>query len=237
MARPKKAKEVTIPDSVFSLEPIKKNKCGTAVYKDNPFITPDKFCVPVKDKYEILAGNLELTDKETEDSLGLGVVSKVKRVDTDQFVKLYSANIAQLFDLPGTAQRVMIAVILAMQDQAKDKSEIFLSYQASLEYYKSINYDKIPSMRIFSRGINILIEEKFLAAHWLGKGWYWINPNLIFNGSRVVFAEVYIDKRREERQHEHRKIFNSQNTSKEFDEEEFFNSLTPELQEAYIKKK
>ena len=197
MARPRRTKEITISESIKSIEPYDTTSQGRGIYGDNPFITASKFAVVVGKKSEVVGQDLTITDKKAEE-IASGVVVRMKQVDTEQFVKIYSKNISIFFELSTTAQKVLISVILAVQEQSKDKAEIFLSYQQAIRYYNSINYEKIPSRNNFSRGINQLIDAEFIANHWRRAGWYWINPNILFNGDRIAFMELYRLKRKKE---------------------------------------
>lgn len=199
MARPRKIREITIPESIKSIEPMKTTPSGKGIYQDNPFILTNKFSVIVSNKNEVIGKDLTISDKDS-DQISAGAVVRQKRVDTELFVKFYSKNVATFFELTGTAQKVLIAVILAVQDQAKNKAEIYLSYQQALMYYNSINYEKLPSKIIFSRGISQLIDAEFIANHWRKQGWYWTNPNILFYGDRLAFIDLYIHQRKEEMQ-------------------------------------
>lgn len=197
MARPKKTSEVTIPDSIYSLSPIGTSR-GKDIFQDNPFISPERFVVKVRNDLSLVAGGLSITDKDS-DEVAVGVIGKIQLVDTEEFIKLYTRNVAVLFDLNSTAQKALISVFYAVQTQSKDQAHIFLSYSEAVKYYKELGFQKIPSNPSFSRGILQLIKMGFLAAHYRGEGWYWFNPNLIFNGDRVRFVNEYKIKRKEER--------------------------------------
>jgi DNA-binding GntR family transcriptional regulator len=45
------------------------------------------------------------------------------------------------------------------------------------------------SIATFKRGINELENAKIIAKT-IRKGWYFINPNFIFNGDRIAFTTV-----------------------------------------------
>lgn len=196
MARPKKTSEITIPDSIYSLSPTTTIK-GKPAYKDNPFILPDKFFIQVREDLSIVGGGLSIEDKEKSE-VSTGVIAKIQKVDTEQFIKLYTKNVGLLFDISPTAQRALIAVFYAVQIEAKDKAHIFLTYNVAVEYYQKIGFQKIPSHSSFASGIRQLISMGFLAVHYWGDGWYWFNPNLIFNGDRIRFVTEYQLKRQNE---------------------------------------
>jgi hypothetical protein len=50
------------------------------------------------------------------------------------------------------------------------------------------------SRRTFSRGMAELIDKKFIAAM-PAVGWYWVNPDFIWNGDRLAFVKEYRKKK------------------------------------------
>lgn len=198
MSRKPKTKEVTIPDTMSMIKPIGKTK-SRDVYKANPFVAASQgFCIRVRKNMTLIAGGLQITDQEGED-VNAGVIGKIEEVDTEEFVKLYTKNVGVLFDLSSRAQKALVAVFCAVQS-FKDQAHIFLPYHKAVEYYEKLGINKIPSRTTFTMGITDLIRMSFLAAHYDGEGWYWINPNLIFNGDRVRFVTEYKIKAKTENQ-------------------------------------
>lgn len=195
MSNPRKIKEITIPDNQSMIQPI--GKIGSRdIYKDNPFIAASSgFSVHVRKNMTLVAGGLEIKDQEGGD-VNAGLIGKIEEVDSEEFVKLYTRNVGVLFELSSRAQKALVAVFCAVQKH-KDQAHIFLPYHFAVEYYEQLGISKIPSRTTFSTGITDLIKMSFLAAHYAGEGWYWINPNLIFNGNRVRFVTEYRIKAKE----------------------------------------
>lgn len=194
MAR--KTKEITIPDSISSIEPVSKRR-SMDIYRDNPFINASGgFCITVRNDMTLVAGGLQITDNSGDD-VAAGVIGKIQTVDTEQFIKLYTKNVGLLFDLPSAAQKVLVGIFCAVQ-KSKDSAEIYLPYHLAKEIYEGLKIENIPSSATFFRGISYLIKAGFIAGSYKGEGWYWINPALIFNGDRVRFVTEYRLKRKEE---------------------------------------
>jgi len=195
--RPKK-REIVIPDSVLSLQPVKIVK-GAKIYQDNPFITANNFSVQTRDKSLIVAGGLQIKDDKDEE-VSAGIVGKIQEVDEERFIKLYASGVASLFELSSAAQKTLQAVICAIQDTSKDIAHVYINYYVACEYYKALNFpeNKIPQEKTFFSGIAELIKMKFLAKNIRGQGWYWFNPALLFNGNRVTFITQYVRKRKKE---------------------------------------
>lgn len=198
MPRRPKTQEITIPDTPSMIQPI--GKIGSRdIYKANPFICASSgFAIHVRKNLTLVAKGLEIKDQEGED-VNAGVIGKIEEVDNEEFIKLYTKNVGVLFDLSSRAQKALIAVFCAVQ-KSKDQAHIFLPYHYAVEYYETLGISKIPSRTTFSTGITDLIKMSFLAAHYGGEGWYWINPNLIFNGNRIRFVTEYRLKAKEENQ-------------------------------------
>lgn len=190
-----KKQAIALQDSLKCIEPTHKLR-GIDVYEDNPFILG--FEIYVRNDTRIVSGDLSITDKEN-DEVNVGIIGMVKKVDTEQFIKLYTSTVSLMFELDSYARRVLIAVLLAVQDQSKDKAEIFLSHNKAVKYYTDAGLTP-PDSSYFSKGMRKLIKARFLAKHYNGDGWYWTNPNLVFNGDRVRFISEYQIKRKSELQ-------------------------------------
>ncbi len=198
----KKAKktEITLPETTSMIQPIGKSY-NRDVFKANPFLCASKgFMIQVRKDVTLVAKGLEIKDTSGEE-ISAGVIGQIKNVDTEEFIKLYTKNLGVLFELSSRAQKALIAVFCAVQ-QFKDQAHIFLPYHIATEFYEKLGIIKIPSRTTFSTGISDLINMSFLAAHYNGDGWYWTNPNLIFNGNRVRFVTEYRVKIKEEKEKE-----------------------------------
>lgn len=204
----KKRELMTIPETMSDLEAPKtltkgrkpndpnQNRIVKEVYSSNPYARNGTFHLQVEQRTEVVSRNLEVVDKDNN-TIAEGAVVRYRKVDPAQYIKLFSQNIGAFFNLNSTAQKTLVGVIRAIQDQSRDKAEIYLRYESALKYYKEIDV-QAPSKTTFYKGINLLIQAQFIALSDKGTGWYWTNPNILFNGSRVAFAEVIVDEKREE---------------------------------------
>lgn len=190
--RPKK--EVTVPDSVLSLSPAGKNAYGKLYYSDNPFVTANNFVVSVSKKAKIVGKGMEVKDNDGNLVSMDGVVSYLEEVDSTRYIKLFTSEMGIMYNLNVTARRILDIVFAAVQDQAKDKAEIYLTYAKAVEYCKELGIVKPPSKATFSSGIQMLCDKKIIAVHYQ-PGWYWTNPSLLFNGDRMLFMRAYIKER------------------------------------------
>lgn len=107
-------------------------------------------------------------------------MARIREVDNDRFVKIYTANLSLWFELSIPAQRVLQYILTILP---RNSDMIMLSYEQVKAYteYKSFTsvYD----------AINELINKKIIARSKV-KEMFYINPSFIFNGDRIIFSEA-----------------------------------------------
>jgi len=171
-------------------------------YKTNPFT--EGMRVPVKGRQVTLsrlgADDNVLINQHTGEVHGTHVTT-YKRVDADQFVKLFTANIGMTFDLSAAGIKVFGVLLWAVQHRALAKDEVDLD-SLTLEEFMAEHEDREPPMRLsyptFKRGLNEL-ERAQIVAKTLRPGRYFINPNFVFNGDRIAFTQVIERRKKGER--------------------------------------
>lgn len=151
-------------------------------FEVSPFI--DMLVVRTKSKRLTVARGSSLIDAQTGEIEGVTEIAQIIDVDDGQFVKLFTNDLAVFFDLSKPAIRVFAALLKAVQERAIGKDMIFFTHEDP--YAREMNVSKYP----FYRGINELIEKKFIARH-KSDGLYFINPALFFNGDRARFVREY----------------------------------------------
>ncbi|HFH9987617.1 TPA: hypothetical protein ACGOPN_001865, partial [Streptococcus pyogenes] len=126
-------------------------------YKTNPFL--EGMIVPVKGKQVRLSrlGRDEniLVNQNTGEVQGTHVTT-YKRVDGEQFVKLFTANIALTFDLSAQGIKAFNVLMWAMQKQSVSKDEVFLDTHIREEFLAVYNDKDKPiklSQPTFARGL------------------------------------------------------------------------------------
>jgi hypothetical protein len=164
-------------------------------YKENPFI--DQLVIQTSTKkiaVNVLGkGNNILVNQDTGEIQGTQVTT-YKKVDSHEFVKLFVNNIALTFELHSYGIKAFNVVMWAIQYSGINKDLIVLdSY--TLENFLSKNNLKM-SIPTFRRGLSDLVKAKIIAKS-IRKGWYFINPNFIFNGDRIFFTTI-IERDKEE---------------------------------------
>ena len=175
-----------------------------ARHKINPFL--DDMIVPVKGKQVRLSRlgrdqNI-LVNQSTGEIQGTHVTT-FKRVDGEQFVKLFTANIGLTFDLSAAGIKAFGVLLWVVQNKALAKDEVDLDSFALADFLESQALTNEQPLRLsiatFKRGINEL-EKAQIVAKTMRQGRYFINPNFVFNGDRIAFTTVIERKRRSEQE-------------------------------------
>jgi hypothetical protein len=111
---------------------------------------------------------------------------QTQEVDKTQFVKLYINGVRAFRDLSPAGTKVFEVLYLELQ-KTVGKDRVYLSFSNIDEHLKI-------SQATFTRGMRELLDKKFLAPT-LAVGWYWINPDYLWNGDRLAFVKEYRLKR------------------------------------------
>jgi len=162
-------------------------------YETNPFLID--MIVPIKGRQVKLSklgsDDNVLINQQTGEMLGTHVTT-YKRVDGEQFVKLFTANIALTFDLSAAGIKTFSVLMWVVQKNALSKDEVDLDV-ITLESFLTYHKDNEPPLKLspatFRRGLNEL-EKAQIIAKTLRRGRYFINPNFVFNGDRIAFTTL-----------------------------------------------
>jgi len=162
-------------------------------YKTNPFLAD--MIIPIKGKQIRLsslgADNNILVNQSTGEVQGTHVTT-FKRVDGEQFVKLFTANIALTFDLSAQGIKAFTVLTWAVQNRALSKDEIYLDTHTREDFIEAHKGQEKPlrlSQPTFARGLAELVKAQIIAKT-VRQGCYWINPNFMFNGDRIAFTTL-----------------------------------------------
>lgn len=158
----------------------------TKRYIDNPFTK--NLVIKTKSKQVTVnalgAGDNVLINQVTGEISGTHVVTH-KRVDGEEFVKLFSKNIALTFGLTSAGIKSLNVVIWTIQETAINSDVIILDRYALEQFINSNSL--VLSIATFKRGISDLERVKIIAKT-MRKSNYFINPNFVFNGNRIAFS-------------------------------------------------
>lgn len=167
-------------------------------YDKNPFI--ENMVVPIKGQ------NVRLSQLGKDDNILVNQatgevqgthVTTYRRVDAEQFVKLFTANIALTFDLKAAGIKAFNVLLWCLQNRAVERDLIPLD-KIVLDEFLAEHSDRKPPIKLsqptFWRGLSELEKAQIIAKH-LRQGWYYINPNFAFNGNRIAFTTVIEQKK------------------------------------------
>lgn len=128
--------------------------------------------------------NNVLVNQDTGELTGTHITT-YKKVDSAEFVKLFASNIALIFDLKAAGIKAFNVLLWAVQFTAINKDQVALDKLALNQFL--VSHDLKLSQTVFQRGINELERAKIIAKT-KRMGFYFINPNFVFNGNRVIFS-------------------------------------------------
>ena len=158
-------------------------------FKENPFTA--NMVIPVRgQQVRISRFGQErnvLINQSTGEQFGTHVVT-YKRVDSSQFVKLFTDNIALTFDLTSAGIKAFNVLLWAVQSNAKNADFINLGSLVREEFI-AVHPNKEFSQRTFARGLTELVKNKIIANAYI-PGFYFSNPNFVFNGDRIAFTTL-----------------------------------------------
>jgi predicted DNA-binding transcriptional regulator len=186
--------ELKITQRIFAVNAVnneltserRKSKKGAIVYRENPFWEPQE--VKIGSKLIRIAGGRHIS--EEGESVSHSGIHQVKEVDETQFIKIYTQNIKSFFDIKPTTQKVLMAILNAIQ-KTPNADSIYLNWFEVDDYSK--RHELQISERSFYNAMKELLEKGFVAeSERINQ--YWINPHLFFNGNRMIFIREYRKK-------------------------------------------
>jgi len=159
-------------------------------YEENPFV--GDLIIPVKGQRVQISrlgrdDNI-LVNQSTGEVQGTHLTT-FKKVDAEQFIKLFSANIGLTFELKAAGIKAFGVLVWTLQEKSISKDLVPLDKYVLEDFLKSQDKKIALSLATFGRGLTELENAKIIAKH-LRQGWYFINPNFIFNGDRIAFTTV-----------------------------------------------
>lgn len=156
---------------------------GVALYDVNPFMQGTAIKTKTR-RVTNKRGDMMLVNANTgEVQAPIAGFWEAEEVDSTKFIKLFVNGVKALAELTNAGTRVFELLYIEMQNNI-GKDQIYLSYSGLDKNLKTI------SRSTFSRGLAELIEKRFIAAM-PAVGWYWVNPDFIWNGDRLAFVKEF----------------------------------------------
>lgn len=171
---------------------------GVALYTENPFMAGTNVATKTR-RVTNKRGNMMLVSNEGEIVSNVAGFWEAEAVDSTKFLKLFVNGVKALAELSNAGARVFELLYIEMQNNI-GKDQVYLSFTAVDATTTSV------SRATYKRGLAELIDKKFIAAM-PAVGWYWVNPDFIWNGDRLAFVKEY---HKASNQHDKSKKFSPQ---------------------------
>ena len=160
----------------------KETRRGVVLHVENPFMANTSVCTKAK-RVTNKRGDMMLLSNDGEVVSNVAGFWTTEEVDSTKFLKLFVNGVRALAELSNPGTRVFELLYCEMQNNV-GKDQVYLSFTA-------IEQTSTMSRATFKRGMAELIDKKFIAAM-PAVGWYWVNPDYMWNGDRLAFVKAYI---------------------------------------------
>jgi hypothetical protein len=162
-----------------------KTRRGMIVHEKNPFI--GQVVANTKTGVRKLANKsgdqMMVVSASTGEIVAPAGFWQYQEVDKTQFLKLYEGGVKAFKDLSNAGSKVFSIMSAEIQSNM-GKGMIYLSFNRIDQAIYQM------SVATYTRGMRELIDKEFLATS-ADQGWYFINPDYIFNGDRMAFVREY----------------------------------------------
>jgi hypothetical protein len=156
---------------------------GVKLHKANPFMSPTLVETKTR-RITNNKGDMMVVGKETNEIIAhTAGFWQVEEVDNTKFVKLYVNGVRAFRDLSSAGTKVFEILYLEIQ-KSIGKDKIYMSFGVVDQAATPMGF------ATYKRGMHELISKGFLAATPL-QGWYWLNPDYLWNGDRLAFVKTY----------------------------------------------
>lgn len=162
-------------------------------FEENPFVENSIQKIVISKKTQIMQSsnreiNMVISDGDGEVQ-GYSAFMKFIEVDEEKFAKVYLSQFENFWELSKSAIRVFGYIINSL----KPNQDVFY-----MKMDKCLAYTKYSQVNSIISGLSDLIDKGIIAKSKY-ENEYFINPLIVFNGSRVTFAKTYIKKQKENR--------------------------------------
>lgn len=162
-------------------------------FEENPFVENSIQKIVISKKAQIMQSsnreiNMVISDGEGVVQ-GYSAFMKFIEVDEEKFAKVYLSQFENFWELSKSAIRVFGYIINSL----KPNQDVFY-----MKMDKCLAYTKYSQVNSIISGLSDLIDKGIIAKSKY-ENEYFINPLIVFNGSRVTFAKTYIKKQKEDR--------------------------------------
>lgn len=163
----------------------KTTRRGRDLYTENPFIADviANTKQGVKKISNSSGSRMLVVAESTGEVMAPAGFWHAQEVDKTQFVKLFVNGVKAFKDLTGAGTKVFELLYLEMQKNI-GKDKVFLSFQMIDQEANNM------SEATYMRGMRELVAKEFIAPS-VVQGWFFINPDYIWNGDRLAFVKEF----------------------------------------------
>lgn len=156
-------------------------------YAENPFATDDGFRVPTKSKTEVIQTDGPAAVTVGKEQIAVAQIRRITTVDSDPFVKLFTAELNRFFDLTPTTLRILTVLIRDLgKIRLGEGDQVYITEKSVSDTLEEHGL-AAPSSATYYRSIDELISKGFIAPS-TNPPLFFINPAIFFNGDRVRFV-------------------------------------------------
>ena len=160
-------------------------------YRENPFIKDG--LVKTRTKRVVVSSKRQaILDTETGEVTAAAEIVSTRQVDSESFIKLYTASVDAMFDLTPMTLKLFRVLLIQVQ-LAPNSDRVMLTHGTAAAYFEDRG-EKPPSRPSFHRAVAEMVQKNFVAATEF-PGMYFFNPAMFFNGDRVRFVTELVRKR------------------------------------------
>lgn len=156
---------------------------GVMLYRKNPFLASADVAIKTR-RVSNKRGDMMLVSNEGELVTQIAGFWEAEEVDSTRFIKLFINGVKALAELSNAGTKVFELLYCEMQ-QRPGTDQVYLSFAGLTEAQLAG-----ISRATWKRGMAELIEKRFIAAQ-ARPGWFWVNPDFLWNGDRLAFVKEY----------------------------------------------
>ena len=164
-------------------------RTSTEKHRKNPFRAETVAEVSIGQKNVYFGTGTHLVNDDTGEVEAEAAYKQVRYVDKSKFLMVYQAMQSLFWQLSPRAQKVLRVVFTEVSYRAINKDEIYMNWDVAKEVFDAEGIKM--SRATYFRGLSELIEKKVLAES-VKTNIFFINPVLIFNGSRASFVQQIV---------------------------------------------
>lgn len=161
-----------------------KKRRGVTLYESNPFVmTAQHHTRPGVRRVSSKGDRMMVVSETTGEIIAPAGFWQYQEVDRTEFVKLYVNGVKAFKQLTSAGTKVFELFYLQVQRNV-GSDRVFLSFHA-------IDQALTPmSEATYTRGMRELVDKKFIAPT-VVQGWFFSNPDYVWNGDRLAFIKEY----------------------------------------------